>query len=294
MLLIAVANVGNLMLAKSEGRRREVAVRMAIGAGQGRLVRQFLTESVLLAGIGGVLGLALGWVGLQVMLAVSPDSIPRIGEIRLDGSVVLFTAAVSLTAGILFGLAPLLHVATDRMAGTLKEGAHHAIAGSARQRVRKGFVAAEVALAVMLAVGAGLLIRSFDALQRVDPGFEPEGLVTFQLLLPESRYEDAGAAGAFYATLLAVQDRVRRGRGPGHVRPPSTAVSGFQASILSRQASPCVRPTARLPVSLRARPSSRPPRRAPGSCLRHSPAVRRRSPAPAGRRSRGRWRGRGW
>ncbi len=202
VLLIAVANVGNLLLARSEGRRREVAVRMAIGAGRGRLVRQFLTESLILALIGGVLGLGLGWAGLQVMLAVSPDSIPRIGEIRLSGVVVLFTAGVSLLAGVLFGLAPLLHVAADRVAGALREGGQRATVGAPRQRIRRAFVVAEMALAVMLVVGAGLLIRSLDALQQVDPGFDPDGLLTFQLYLPEARYDDASSAGAFYATLL--------------------------------------------------------------------------------------------
>lgn len=202
VLLIAVANVGNLLLAKSEGRRREVAVRLAIGAGRGRLVRQFLTESMILAVIGGALGLALGWAGLQVMLAVSPDSIPRIAEIQLDGRVVLFTVGISLAAGLLFGLAPLLHVAGDRVAGALKEGGHQSTAGSGRQRLRKAFVVAEVALAVMLVVGAGLLIRSLDALQRVDPGFQVDDLLTFQLYLPAARYDDAAVAGNFYATLL--------------------------------------------------------------------------------------------
>ena len=202
VLLIAVANVGNLLLAKAEGRRREVAVRLAIGAGRGRLLRQFLTESLLLSVAGGILGLAAGWAGLQVMLAVSPDSIPRIGEIRLDGEVVLFTLAISLLAGLLFGLAPLVHMAADRVAGALKEGGHQATAGAGRQRVRRAFVVAEVALAVMLVVGAGLLIRSLDALQRVDPGFEVENLLTFQLYLPEARYPEASAAGSFYASLL--------------------------------------------------------------------------------------------
>lgn len=202
VLLIAVANVGNLLLAKSEGRRREVAVRLAIGAGRGRLVRQFLTESLILAVIGGALGLALGWAGLRAMLAVSPDSIPRIAEIGLSSEVILFTAGISLLAGIVFGLAPLLHVSGDRLAGALKEGGHQATVGAGRQRLRKAFVVAEVALAVMLVVGAGLLIRSLDALQRVDPGFEAENLTTFQLYLPETRYPDAAAAGSFYASLL--------------------------------------------------------------------------------------------
>ncbi|HKJ92901.1 MAG TPA: ABC transporter permease [Longimicrobiales bacterium] len=202
VMLIAVANVGNLLLAKSEGRRREVAVRSAIGAGRGRLARQFLTESVVLAAIGGALGLLLGWVGLRLMLATSPDSLPRLREIVLDWRVVGFTAAVSLLAGLIFGLAPLLHLSARSMAASLKEGGQRTTAAAARQRLRRGLVVVEVALAVVLVIGAGLLIRSLGALQRVDPGFDTHGMLTFQLYLPEARYPDAAAAGSFYSSLL--------------------------------------------------------------------------------------------
>ncbi len=202
VMLIAVANVGNLLLARSEGRRREVAVRSAIGAGRGRLARQFLTESLLLAVIGGALGLVLGWAGLHLMLATSPDSLPRLNEIVLDWRVVLFTAAVSFVAGLIFGMAPLLHLSARSMAASLKEGGQRTTAAAARQRLRKGLVVVEVALAVVLVIGAGLLIRSLGSLQRVDPGFDPRGLLTFQVYLPEARYPDAAAAGAFYASLL--------------------------------------------------------------------------------------------
>jgi len=203
VLLIAVANVGNLLLAKSEGRRREVAVRIAIGAGRGRLVRQFLTESLVLAAVGGGLGLLLGFGGLRLLLASSPESLPRLGEIGLDGRVVLFTAGVSLLAGLLFGMAPLLHLSSSSMAASLKEGGRRTTATGARQRLRRGLVVAETALAVVLVIGAGLLIRSLGALQRVDVGFDPDGLLTFQLYLPQARYPDATAADAFYASLLS-------------------------------------------------------------------------------------------
>ncbi len=202
VLLIAVANVGNLLLAKSEGRRREVAVRVAIGAGRGRLVRQFLTESLVLATIGGTLGLFLGYAGVRLLLATSPDSLPRLAEIRLDARVVLFTLGVSLLAGLLFGLAPLLHLSARSMAASLKEGGQRTTSGLARQRLRRGLVVAEMALAVVLVIGSGLLIRSLGALNQVDVGFDPRGLLTFQLYLPTARYPDAGAAGSFYASLL--------------------------------------------------------------------------------------------
>jgi len=202
VLLIAVANVGNLLLAKSEGRRREVAVRAAIGAGRGRLIRQFLTESLVLAALGGALGLFIGYVGLPVLLATSPDSLPRLGEIGLDLRVVLFTAGVSILAGLLFGLAPLLHLSVQAMPSSLKEGGRRSTAAPGRQRLRRGLVVAEIGLAVVLTIGAGLLIRSLATLQRVDPGFDPRGLLTFQVYLPDSRYPDASTAGAFYASLL--------------------------------------------------------------------------------------------
>lgn len=202
VLLIAVANVGNLLLAKSEGRRREVAVRVAIGAGRGRLVRQFLTESMVLAAIGGALGLFLGYVGLPVLLASSPDSIPRSSEIHLDGWVVLFTASVSIVAGLLFGLAPLLHLIGGSMAGSLKEGGQRTTAATARQRLRRVLVVSEVAVAVVLVIGSGLLIRSLDQLRKVDAGFDPKGLLTFQLYLPDARYPQPTAVSSFYASLL--------------------------------------------------------------------------------------------
>lgn len=202
VLLIAVANVGNLLLAKSEGRRREVAVRVAVGAGRGRLVRQFLTESLVLATVGGALGLFLGYVGVRLLLATSPDSLPRLGEISLDGAVVMFTLGVSVLAGILFGLAPLLHLSPRSMAVSLKEGGRRTTAGLARQRLRRGLVVAEMALAVVLVIGAGLLLRSLEALSRVDVGFDPDRMLTFQLYLPPARYPDAAAAGSFYASLL--------------------------------------------------------------------------------------------
>jgi predicted permease len=202
VLLIAVANVGNLLLAKSEGRRREVAVRVAIGAGRRRLVRQFLTESLVLATIGGALGLALGYAGVRLLLASSPDSLPRLSEIGLDTRVLLFTLGVSLLAGLLFGLAPLLHLSAPSMAASLKEGGRRTTAAPARQRLRRGLVVVEMALAVVLVIGAGLLIRSLGALQRVDVGFHVDGLLTFQLYLPPARYPDAPTAASFYTSLL--------------------------------------------------------------------------------------------
>ncbi|MEJ2503274.1 MAG: ABC transporter permease, partial [Gemmatimonadota bacterium] len=203
VLLIACANVANLMLARAEGRQREVAVRAAIGAGRGRLVRQFLTESLTLGLVGGALGLFVGWAGLRLLLAAAPDSLPRLDAIRLDGSVIAFTLGLSLLTGLVFGLAPLVHLSHRRLGSALKEGGLRATASGSRMRLRRLLVIAEVALAVMLVVGSGLMLRSVGALQDVDPGFEPEGLLTFQLYLPAGRYESAEATAAFTRDLIA-------------------------------------------------------------------------------------------
>ena len=190
VLLIACANVGNLLLARAEARQKEIAVRTALGAGRGRLARQLLTESFVLSLIGGVVGLALGTWGVQILLATNPDSVPRLSEISLDGSVLAFTLGVSVAAGVLFGFAPVLHLATDNLSGALREGGLRATAGSARLLLRRSLVVSELALAVVLVVGAGLMLRSFATLQRVNPGFEPDGLLTFRLFLPAATYSD--------------------------------------------------------------------------------------------------------
>src|SRR5262249_40920993 len=154
-----------------ESRQKEFAIRSALGAGRWRLLRQFLTEGVILALAGGALGTVVGFVGLRALLAANPESIPRSLEIALDWKVMAFTAAVSVITGLVFGMAPLLHLREQVVSVTLKEGGQRATAGSARARVRSGLVMAEVALAVILVIGAGLLLRSFQKLMTADPGF---------------------------------------------------------------------------------------------------------------------------
>ncbi len=202
VLLIACANVGNLLLAKAESRQKEVAVRVALGAGRLRLVRQFLTESFTLALLGGALGLGLAYVGLRVLLAASAGSIPRLGEITLDGTVLGFTVVVSLATGVVFGLAPLFHLTAGTIGSSLREGGHRSTASSSRQRLRRLLVAGEVAMAVILVIGSGLMIRSFRQILRVDPGFRAEGLLTWQMLLPPETYPDAPSQLGFYESLL--------------------------------------------------------------------------------------------
>jgi putative ABC transport system permease protein len=202
VLLIACANVANLLLARAETRQREVAVRAAIGAGRGRLLRQFLTEGVVLAMIGGAMGLALGYLGVRLLIATNPDGIPRAEGIGLDPSVVLFTFILTLVTGLLFGLAPALNLTRRAMATALRDSAGRTTAAGVRLRVRRLLVVGEVALAVILVVGSALLLRSFAELLRVDPGFRAERLLTFQIFLPGANYEDPVAQNAFFERLL--------------------------------------------------------------------------------------------
>lgn len=188
VLLIACANLANLILARSEGRQREFAIRTALGASRWRQLQQFLVEGVLLAIVGGALGAAAGFAGLRAILALNPDSIPRSLEVALDWRVLAFTLAVSVLTGLLFGMAPLLHLGERSMSITLKEGGTRTTGGSARARVRGALAASEVALAVVLVVGAGLLMRSFQKLMQVDPGFNRSHLVSFGISLPIATY----------------------------------------------------------------------------------------------------------
>ena len=206
VLLIACANVANLLLARSEGRSAEIAVRVAMGAGRGRLTRQLLTEGLALAVTGAALGLLLAHWGTRLLLGVNPDAVPRLAEIGLDARVAAFTALVAVATGVLFGLAPLLGTTLARVGATLKEGGTRSTRGSAGARARKLLVVGEVALAVVLLVGSGLMLRSVAELQEVDLGFDTENVLTMTLSLPAADYPEPQDVGAFYAELL---DRVR-------------------------------------------------------------------------------------
>ena len=184
LLLIACANVANLLLARSMSRSREFAIRAALGANHLRVIRQLLTESILLAGIGGALGLLLAFWGTKAVLGALPGALPRASEVSLDSRVLLFTMALSLFAGIIFGLAPALKTSRVNLLEILKEMGRGS--SGARQRLQGVFIVVEVAMALVLLAGAGLMVRSLAALWRVDPGFNPSHAITFSLSLPGS------------------------------------------------------------------------------------------------------------
>jgi predicted permease len=184
LLLIACANVASLLLARSMGRSGEFAIRAALGASHSRVIRQLLTESILLGGLGGVFGLLLAFGGTKAVIGMLPGALPRASEVTLDGRVLLFTFGVSLFAGIVFGLAPALKSSRVDLREILKEGGRGA--SGARHRLQGIFVAVEVAMALVLLAGAGLMLRSLAALWRVNPGFTPNHAITFDLSMPSS------------------------------------------------------------------------------------------------------------
>jgi predicted permease len=219
VLLIACANVANLLLTRATGRQKEIAVRTALGASWTRLVRQLLTESVLLGMLGGAAGLAIAAAALRVVRAINPGNIPRLDAIALDGTVLAFTFAVSIGTGLLFGLAPALRAARVDLNTSLKAGGRNAQGeggfGSQRRRLRSLLVVAEVAISLMLLVGAGLLVRSFVRLQQVSPGFDPEGVISMRIgsraYPPATREERLAFYRAANDALAAVPGVMSRG-----------------------------------------------------------------------------------
>ena len=203
VLLIACANVANLMLARASAREKELAIRAALGAGRGRLVRQLMTESLVLGLAGGLLGLLLAYWGVDALRALAPVNTPRLDEIRIDLAVLAFTFSVSLITGLFFGLGPAWHVARTDLRETLNEAGRGTSATGGSLHLRSWLVISEIALAVLLLVGAGLLMRSFSRLLEVSPGFQTQHLLTMELSLPEKTYPDGAPVQKFFTELIA-------------------------------------------------------------------------------------------
>jgi len=206
VLLIASTNVANMLLSRAAGRKKEIAIRTALGAGRWRLVRQLLTESLLLAFAGGTLGLLLALWGVDLLVAFGPADLPRVKEVAVDGRVLAFTFAVSLLNGLVFGLAPALQSTRPELNETLKEGGRSATGGAGRRRVRSLLVVTEVTLSLVLLAGAGLLLRSFFRLQAVELGFNPQNILTMQLDLSGPNYQKGSQVISFHQQLL---DRIK-------------------------------------------------------------------------------------
>lgn len=203
VLLVACANVANLFLVRAEGRQRELAVRTALGAERYRLAGQLLLESTVLGWLGGGLGLLLALGATRLLVFLGPETLPRLDEISVDGSVVAFTMVISLLAGLFFGLFPVLRYRRLDLVGSLKEGARGSDTSRQRQRVRSALVIAQMALALVLLVGSGLMIRSFQALRQVNPGFaRPAEVLTFRVVVPAAEVEDEIAAAAVTEQIL--------------------------------------------------------------------------------------------
>jgi putative ABC transport system permease protein len=217
VLLIACANIANLLLARATAREKEISVRIALGASRARLLRQLLTENLLLSAIGVAAGLPLAIWGIHLLVALSPDDLPRLQEINIDGWVLGFTLLVAAVCGLIFGLAPALQSSRLNLNESLKEGGRGGTDASGRRRMQSALVITEIAFSMMLLVGAGLMTRSFWKLQNVSPGFRPDHLLTMHLTLPRAKYDSDEKITSYYGQLI---ERV-------------TAVRGVEAAGLS-------------------------------------------------------------
>jgi predicted permease len=230
VLLIACANVANLLLGRATSRRREIAVRTALGAGRLRIVRQLLTESLLLAAAGGALGLALAKWGVEALLVLAEDFLPRANEVGLDWRVATFTAALSLLTGVFFGLIPALQSSRVDLQSALREGAGGGVSAQTN-RLRSALVVMEVAATLVLLIGAGLLIKSFIRLYETDLGFKAENVLTMSLALPQAKYPDVQAAAAFHQKLVERVSSLPGARSAGVINYLPVQQWGFNGGI---------------------------------------------------------------
>ncbi len=232
VLLIACANVSNLLLARATARRTEIAVRAALGAGRWRIVRQLLAESLALAAAGGAAGLLLAEWAVRGLGAVLPHDLPRSAEIGIDGRVLVFGIALSILTGVIFGLAPAVYASGPDVAAFLKSARRDGASSGGGRRMRNLLVAVEVALALVLLTGAGLSLRSFDRLKRVQPGFDPSGVVSAGIALPEAHYPDGPSVARFHRRLQDSLEAQPGVRSAGMIMiPPLAADAGFGGSF---------------------------------------------------------------
>ena len=203
VLLIACANFANLLLARAAERGREIVIRAALGAGRLRIMRQLLTESILISLVGGAAGLVIAWWGSSLLIALKPENLPRLQEINLDLRVFAFTLGISIFTGLIFGLLPAWTASRPALSKSLKSGGRSASSGRAQQGMRSALVAGELAVALVLLVGAGLLVKTFWKLRNVEPGFKPDHLLTMRVELPETRYKEVDPQTRFRTQALA-------------------------------------------------------------------------------------------
>jgi predicted permease len=248
VLVIACANVANLFLVRLEGRRREMAVRTALGANRTHLAWHYLTESVLLAVAAGALGVAFSWGAIRLLVTLAPTSIPRLAEIHLGWSSIVFAAVISLGTGVIFGLIPLWHSGVDVV--TLRENARGMTASRGRHTVRGTLVVAQVALAVVLLAAAGVMLRSFERLRSVRPGFDATGVIALDISLPYARYSDYESTSAFYRELQARVAALPAVEAVGATRAlpldgggPCAVLFAKGATAPNKGAAPCIRYT---------------------------------------------------
>jgi putative ABC transport system permease protein len=199
VLLLACTNVANLLLARGESRHKEIGIRAALGAGRSRIGRQLLTEGLVMAVVGGALGLLIATYGTTLLVALAPDTIPRISEVGVDGRAITFTAALSIMTGFVFGLLPSVRISRVDLSTALMEGGRAGSLGRETRRTLSGLVVSQVALAVVLLIGSGLLIKSFVTLQRVNPGFSAESRLAFDVSLTANAYPEREDVLAYYA-----------------------------------------------------------------------------------------------
>jgi len=249
VLLIACANVANLLLARAATRRREFAIRSALGASRLRVVRQLLTESLLLSAAGGAVGMILAWWGVKLLLTLGPADLPRAAEISVDGSALAFTLLLSAGIGVIFGLLPARYTFKFDLSSAFKEGGRSATVGRQGWLLRRALVVTEVAMSLVLLIGAGLLAGSFWRLLRVDPGFNPEKLLTIQITLPETRYPKSAPhqAQAFYRQLVERLEALPGVRSAGATTSLPLAAGGW-GKMLSIEGRPAPTSMEAVPV----------------------------------------------